>query len=180
MTARDPDQDEEVVADGRQAEYAADAWLLAQCMHDRVKVLRGRHGESLGLPRTVLHVDGYGEITARHLCHRHFTVQLGRRHSGREGRPLGSRLAAARTVTAFGTESAWIGGPMILLGLRLHKRLAAIGLQWVLGYAEASEHYGCSSCGREVSDVEEGLHLGSCSLRDLLPRDQPSRRSPFR
>src|SRR5215471_18719399 len=90
-----------------------------------------------------------------------------RRLSGREGRPLGSRLAAARTVTAFGTESAWIGGPMILLGLRLHKRLAAIGLQWVLGYAE-------------VSDVEEGPHLGSCRLRDLLPRDQPSRRSPFR
>ena len=75
MTSGNPDQDEEVVAHGREAKDTANTWLLAQRMDDRIEALRYRNWEDFGLPLIVFTVDGYAEVTASHLGHRHHTVQ---------------------------------------------------------------------------------------------------------
>src|SRR6266849_1599689 len=72
----------------------------------------------------------------------------------REVRPRGTSARKPtrrrRTVTAFGRESAWMDRAGILLRLRLHQQLSAIGLHWVPRYAEASDDCGCRTCSREV------------------------------
>jgi hypothetical protein len=71
LRAHHPGRDEEVIADGSQADRAAEAGLPPQCREQARKVPGERHRQGVGLPGVVLPVDDDSKIRAVRVCHRH-------------------------------------------------------------------------------------------------------------